>query len=211
MKKVFFLIILFLSVFLCSCKNELRIKLSDSGISFVYSASCGKAFVETIQSLNGEYEGDIFSKEDVASLFETAGFKNLQVEILGKDSFQVQGNFAEDKTDAFSMAEILLVGKDYLKISISPEKLRQLYSNLPDDLRAYIDMFMSPTFTGEEMTNDEYIGLIETVYGTQLAQELKDSQIVLYLEIEKKSVKKFSISLVNFLNMIGTLVFENGN
>ncbi len=211
MKKLFFLILFAVSVFLCSCKNELKIKLSDSGISFAYSVSCGKAFVETMQSLTGEYDENIFSKEDINSFFESAGFKNLKVQILGKESFQIQGNLAPDGTDALSKAGFLSFGKDFLKMSVSAEKLKLFYADLPDDLKAYIDMLMAPSFTGEEMTNEDYTGLVETVYGTELAQELKTSQIVLYLEIEGKSSKKFSISLVNFLNMIGTLVFENGN
>ena len=87
----------------------------------------------------------------------------------------------------------------------SSQNLQALYGLLPFELASYIDMLMAPAFTGEEMTDGEYIDLVATVYGKNVADELNDGEVKFNIHGTDGRTNSSTLSAVKLLNVIGTL------
>ena len=66
-------------------------------------------------------------------------------------------------------------------------------------------MLMSPTFTDDEMTDEEYLDLISSVYGQKLADEISSSTIKFVLESPSGKVSRHTVSLLTLLNLTGNI------
>ena len=86
-----------------------------------------------------------------------------------------------------------------MEIVISAETLQKFYEFCPEQFQTYIDLFMSPSFTGEEMTTEEYVDLVASVYGQELADEVLTSKLHITLQKNDSKVVK-EISLLDLLN-----------
>ena len=101
---------------------------------------------------------------------------------------------------------MIFLGEKQISIKVSKKNLLKFYDELPEELQAYLDMFMSPVFTGEEMTDAEYMELISEVYGQELADEFSDATIKIAVESPAGN-KKYLIKLIDILNIKNELIF----
>ena len=85
------------------------------------------------------------------------------------------------------------------------ETLKFFYNNSSQDIQNIIDMLMSPTFTDDEMTDEEYLDLISSVYGQKLADEISSSTIKFVLESPSGKVSRHTVSLLTLLNLTGNI------
>ena len=72
---------------------------------------------------------------------------------------------------------------------------------MPSIMRSYIDLFMAPVFTEEEMSNEEYLELISSVYGQILADEIKTSTVDFIVVLSDGKTKQFSLELIDLINI----------
>ena len=75
-------------------------------------------------------------------------------------------------------------------------------------MKSYIDMFMAPAFSDEEMSDDEYIDLVGSVYGEVVAEEIKNSKINLTLTKLDGKKQKYSVRLLDLINIKKDLVYK---
>lgn len=207
-KKIIFALFLIFAVFIfASCENELKICADDSGINFTYKINSSKEFLNFFSALSNSDDSDsIFNAEEIALLFEQAGFEKINSSSDGKNLF-VSGKLSQTAEDPFSKSGMISLSQKKLSISLNKTNLLEFYSNLPQDLQTSLDLFMSPTFTGEKMTNEEYIELIAEVYGQELADEFSAATLKITVESPAGS-KNYSIKLVEILNIKDELIFS---
>lgn len=191
-----------------SCTNEVEIKQTSSGTYFKYKNGLGDSFTKTIQDLTGEKDSEIFNAADIKMLFEQTGVEQVQVASQGKSGFMVSGKLSSDKSDMINQSDLLVDEEKKLALVFSQEKLVNLYEMLPSELQNYIDLFMAPSFIGETMTNEEYIDLLSSFYGEELTDELQKSKVKVTLIRRDGVTRKFSVDLLNLLNLTGTLIME---
>ena len=67
---------------------------------------------------------------------------------------------------------------------------------------------MAPVFTGEEMTDTEYILLIGSVYGKSVADELKNGSFKLTLKNPDGTKGEYNLPLVKLLTMDEAVVLR---
>ena len=79
--------------------------------------------------------------------------------------------------------------------SSTPANLSALYASLPETVRSYIDLFMAPVFSVESMTKSEYLDLVASVYGQNLADEIAGSSVSIVLSAPDASGKKKKVSV----------------
>ncbi|ULQ58946.1 hypothetical protein K7I13_10495 [Brucepastera parasyntrophica] len=60
-----------------------------------------------------------------------------------------------------------------LILSLTRESLNSAAALMPEDTYDYLDLFMAPAFTGEDMTVSEYRDIIAAAYGRTLADEME--------------------------------------
>ena len=200
------LVALFCSVilFLTSCKSQIKITFSKNACTVKYSTKLGKALFDTFYAFAGETESErIFDTEQFKQIFSEGGLKNVSAESKGIDEISIQGDIDGNNGDFISGASIIKSsnnGKN-VEIEFSRNNLLKMYDNMPSIMRSYIDLFMAPVFTEEEMSNEEYLELISSVYGQILADEIKTSTVDFIVVLSDGKTKQFSLELIDLINI----------
>jgi hypothetical protein len=90
-----------------------------------------------------------------------------------------------------------------LTLTLSPQVLQTAAALLPEKEHSYIDLLMAPVFTGETMTEQEYIDTVSSVYGQQIADELKTSTLTIHITAADSSgaSEKKVIRLIDLLTL----------
>lgn len=200
------LVALFCSVilFLTSCKSQIKITFSKNACTVKYSTKLGKALFDTFYAFAGETESEkIFDTEQFKQIFSESGLKNVSAESKVIDEISIQGDIDGNNGDFISGASIIKSsnnGKN-VEIEFSRNNLLKMYDNMPSIMRSYIDLFMAPVFTEEEMSNEEYLELISSVYGQILADEIKTSTVDFIVVLSDGKTKQFSLELIDLINI----------
>ena len=184
--------------FLCAITIVFSFVILLSGCSTAINASLEKDFSgtiglhtavsNTVTSLTSSFFGTnedlgIFDLEQIRSSLEDSGLKVTGLSCPTANSLAV---FAS--TEDFS--KILPENNNFIKFSqndavstmtllLSPQNIQKVVSLMPDETAIYTDLLVAPVFTGEEMTQEDYIELIAIAYGGQAAAELAASEIKL--------------------------------
>lgn len=173
-----------------------------------------------------------FDAEQIKFSMSQAGFENVNASADKDNSFSVGFSLADFsdanessgkvKSNPLSSSGIFNRGQDgkpYLEIS--SEKLLSLYEKLPFEIQSYLDMLMAPSFTGEKMSDEEYLDLLASVYGQSLADEIKNSKINFVFvktnanstdnaDNEKNAKRtRTTISLLSILNTEGKITINS--
>lgn len=200
------LVALFCSVilFLTSCKSQIKIIFSKNACTVKYSTKLGKALFDTFYAFAGETESErIFDTEQFKQIFSEGGLKNVSAESKVIDEISIQGDIDGNNGDFISGSSIIKSsnnGKN-VEIEFSRNNLLKMYDNMPSIMRSYIDLFMAPVFTEEEMSNEEYLELISSVYGQILADEIKTSTVDFIVVLSDGKTKQFSLELIDLINI----------
>ena len=200
------LVALFCSVilFLTSCKSQIKITFSKNACTVKYSTKLGKALFDTFYAFAGETESErIFDTEQFKQIFSEGGLKNVSAESKVIDEISIQGDIDGNNGDFISRASIIKSsnnGKN-VEIEFSRNNLLKMYDNMPSIMRSYIDLFMAPVFTEEEMSNEEYLELISSVYGQILADEIKTSTVDFIVVLSDGKTKQFSLELIDLIHI----------
>lgn len=200
------LVALFCSVilFLTSCKSQIKITFSKNACTVKYSTKLGKALFDTFYAFAGETESErIFDTEQFKQIFSEGGLKNVSAESKVIDEISIQGDIDGNNGDFISGSSIIKSsnnGKN-VEIEFSRNNLLKMYDNMPSIMRSYIDLFMAPVFTEEEMSNEEYLELISSVYGQILADEIKTSTVDFIVALSDGKTKQFSLELIDLINI----------
>ena len=200
------LVALFCSVilFLTSCKSQIKITFSKNACTVKYSTKLGKALFDTFYAFAGETESEkIFDTEQFKQIFSEGGLKNVSAESKVIDEISIQGDIDGNNGDFISGSSIIKSsnnGKN-VEIEFSRNNLLKMYENMPSIMRSYIDLFMAPVFTEEEMSNEEYLELISSVYGQILADEIKTSTVDFIVVLSDGKTKQFSLELIDLINI----------
>ena len=202
MKKIIFALVI-TSLF-CSCSSSLLVKFGEEGIiGFEYSALCGKELTATISSISGGGEGQpVFETERIKEALEKAKFSKIKVSSPEKNMLTLSAELSRNAETPVAKSQIFeeLRQSKGLSLTLTAESLQSLYSVLPDEFQSYMDLFMAPSFTGEIMSDSEYLDLVAAVYGKPLAAELENAVLTVTLQngAEKRRQK---IRLIQLLNM----------
>ena len=200
------LVALFCSVilFLTSCKSQIKITFSKNACTVKYSTKLGKALFDTFYAFAGETESEkIFDTEQFKQIFSEGGLKNVSAESKVIDEISIQGDIDGNNGDFISGSSIIKSsnnGKN-VEIEFSRNNLLKMYENMPSIMRSYIDLFLAPVFTEEEMSNEEYLELISSVYGQILADEIKTSTVDFIVVLSDGKTKQFSLELIDLINI----------
>ncbi len=215
-KNIFYYVILLIAGILlssCSVKITMTAHVDDSG-NLIFSSEIGKNLRDTILSFTaGSTNTSLYDAETIKSQLEETGLQNVIVSVKNDTNLTISGKI-QNVNEGFKSVpdmvstETLADGKKILKLNISPEILQQAQKVFPEDVSSYIDLLMAPVFTGEQMTEDEYIDLIESVYGSSIAQEIKKGTIDIILKSSNGTSSNYSMKITELLTLQSKKVFS---
>lgn len=104
-------------------------------------------------------------------------------------------------------------------IDINKKNGAQLISLISSELSDYLSALMAPVATGEELTKNEYIELVKSVYGAEIAKEIAGARFRMNLDFPQtiRSIKggksagstaKFDTPLLDILVLENPVIYE---
>jgi hypothetical protein len=106
-----------------------------------------------------------------------------------------------------------------LRASLDRNSVPRLLTLFSADLSGYLSALMAPVVTGETLTKEEYLGLVASMYGNQLKDEIAASRIDAVIEFpglitaiqggtSQGRQARFSIPLADALVLERPLIYE---
>lgn len=175
--KNFLKIIIFgiFAIFFVSCDIKVDIKSTNNGISVNFDSVAQKGFENLINSLGTENQTYIDTNE-ITSALENFGFKNVNAS--SKNNINLSISFDDDKNaSALISSGIFKIEDGILREDFSASSLKKFYDSSSEEITQFLDLLLAPVFYDETMTKDEYLEVIASFYGDDVAEELKESKI----------------------------------
>ncbi len=208
MKHILVLVLSFFAFSLIGCSNDIYLKLNkDGSVDVKYSTLAGDALVDIFESFTTSTDSkDFFNPEEIKKDFISCGFSNVIVTKNGNTGFASVMKDKMRKSLLFS-SKILTASNSSIKVKISPEVLFDFYCDSDEQTQMLLDMLLAPVFNEEEMTENEYIELISSVYGKSVGQEIQNSKVNIVLEDSNGTKVSRSFSLSKILTLNETIMF----
>ena len=192
-----------------SCKVFLSLTQNQNGdVNVEFSGIPEEAFINTIKSfLATDSESTtnknlIIDTAQIKSFLINSGFTNVEVSNQIGANVDIKMTIPKDKTFIFDSH---LLEEDEtnnsFSINLSPATLQTFYTNADEQIISILDILISPAFYGEEISEEEYIETIASLYGNDVAAEMNKSEIYITLKNKSGKVVKKSLPLKTLLTL----------
>lgn len=209
-----FIFLTFSFLFCCgfsSCKVFLSLTQNQNGDVYVeFSGIPEEAFINTIKSfLANDSESTtnknlIIDTAQINSFLINSGFTNVEVSNQIGANVDIKMTIPKDKTFIFDSKLVFSdnsgVNSNF-GIELSPATLQTFYANADEQIISILDILISPAFYGEEISEEEYIETIASLYGKDVAEEMNKSEIFFSLKNKNGKVVKKSLPLKTLLTL----------
>lgn len=212
MKKIFYfssILILILTIFSCSPALSISLKNDDS-VDIQFEISNTESFFSNFSAFMDFSEENFYNKEFLSLNLEELGFSNINLE-TGKNadlklSAQLK-NFSQLEKEN-PITSLFTKNENSFEISINPDNLIDILETLPD-VTDYLDLLMAPVYTGEELTEQEYLELFASVYGESFAKDFENTNFMLQVNVSEKitniETAKDNIASVNISGSVAII------
>lgn len=210
---------MFLMVFATGCSSKVTIQANPNKSQNVeIKIDLGKHLLKTIndltqglgQFMDGEEipeitAANLVTKRDIENTIGTQGAKNISVANPSKEMLDVK--FSLDKNS--KLKNFIEQTENSLSLNLSGSTLQEIYFSFDEDDTMILDLLMAPCFTGEEISAEDYADVIETLYGRELANDLRTAKID-WILVAPKGVKSrtFQTTVLDFLTLTGEKKFD---
>ena len=192
-----------------SCKVFLSLTQNQNGdVNVEFSGIPEEAFINTIKSfLATDSESTtnknlIIDTAQIKSFLINSGFTNVEVSNQIGANVDIKMTIPKDITFIFDSH---LLEEDEtnnsFSINLSPATLQTFYTNADEQIISILDILISPAFYGEEISEEEYIETIASLYGNDVAAEMNKSEIYITLKNKSGKVVKKSLPLKTLLTL----------
>ena len=209
-----FIFLTFSFLFCCgfsSCKVFLSLTQNQNGDVYVeFSGIPEEAFINTIKSfLANDSESTtnknlIIDTAQINSFLINSGFTNVEVSNQIGANVDIKMTIPKDKTFIFDSKLVFSDNSESTScfgIELSPATLQTFYANADEQIISILDILISPAFYGEEISEEEYIETIASLYGNDVADEMNKSEIYITLKNKSGKVVKKSLPLKTLLTL----------
>lgn len=203
LKYLYSLIYLLILFAVTSCAPSITIKSrADNRVDMEFDIKAG----QLLKSLLDMY-GIPFNDEEALTRMKNGmkdnTFYNVKAKATGDDAFLLTGTVLPVATQ-----DVVLRKDNQLILNVSPETMIAFAQSLPEEFLVYMSMLAAPVFTGEPMTQEEYLGLIAALYGQPLADEIEQADIKITLESPSGKKQTFNLPLVEFFTLTEEKTFS---
>ena len=192
-----------------SCKVFLSLTQNQNGdVNVEFSGIPEEAFINTIKSfLATDSESTtnknlIIDTAQIKSFLINSGFTTVEVSNQIGANVDIKMTIPKDITFIFDSH---LLEEDEtnnsFSINLSPATLQTFYTNADEQIISILDILISPAFYGEEISEEEYIETIASLYGNDVAAEMNKSEIYITLKNKSGKVVKKSLPLKTLLTL----------
>lgn len=179
------MILLFLSIFLFSCDAKVNLIYDGTKISLQFNAIAEKGFEKLLNSFDSENQNYIDTNEIISSL-EKSGYRNVKANLQDNKELSIS---LEDMNKILISTQILKMENGFIKEDFSVNALKSFYNSSDEQILQFLDLLLAPVFNDEKMSTSEYLEIIASFYGQELADELKESKLIVTTQNSSKKTK----------------------
>ena len=189
-----------LSLFV-SCTTEITLTLkADDSVDIQFEGGAGAAFTKMILSASGTETPGI-DTQAVSYELAKAGFENVKAKAQNSN---VSISMSDKKHSSYIFTSGLVKFSDdkkheSLKTQITRKSLEDFYNSADEQTRMILDLFLSPVFNNDYMSEDEYLEMLASFYGEPAAKEVQDSFVKIILIGKNGKKEEQNLPLVQLL------------
>lgn len=184
--------LLLLGFCLISCSVRINGSLSADGsavVSVNMSLEAGiRTLLQRLSAAGGQQEQGLLDGPSIArSMTDTPGISSVNLRNTSPHAIEGQirishiGNFLAAEQNRFINFEQGALGGRF-NISINRDNGPIFLELLSPDISDYLNVLMAPIATGEQMSKQEYLGLITSFYNKTISDEIAASRVHVSLE-----------------------------
>ena len=189
-----------LSLFV-SCTTEITLTLrADDSVDIQFEGGAGAAFTKMILSASGTETPEI-DTQAVSYELAKAGFENVKAKAQNSN---VSISMSDKKHSSYIFTSGLVKFSDdkkheSLKTQITRKSLEDFYNSADEQTRMILDLFLSPVFNNDYMSEEEYLEMLASFYGEPAAKEVQDSFVKIILIGKNGKKEEQNLPLVQLL------------
>ena len=178
-KNIFIFVTISLIFTLLSCSPELSIKMKNDNTSdFYLNLTNTESFFANFSAFMDFNEEKFYDEKSLIESLTNLGFSKINL-TTGKNadlsiSAEILNNTLVNSESPLSTL-FSITDKDFA-LEIHPSKLIEILSSVPE-ISDYLDLLMAPIYTGEQISESEYLELFASVYGESFAQDFEKTNI----------------------------------
>ena len=178
-------------ILLCaSCTSEITLELKkDGSVDVQFSGVAGAAFATMINSVSGMSGNEngstadtvIFDTKEIEYEMSSNGFSQVKAASKKGSDLTVTMTDKNGKSALFTSG-VVNVKDGKLNASLSPQSLVKFYNSADSQTVQFLDLLLAPIFNDEKMSQEEYLEVLASFYGEEIAQEMKNSNFRITLK-----------------------------
>ena len=178
-KNIFIFVTISLIFTLLSCSPELSIKMKNDNTSdFYLNLTNTESFFANFSAFMDFNEEDFYNTVSLQSSLESLGFTNIFIQTDKNTDIKIKAqiqnqNFIDEENP---LSTLISITNNDFSITIKPENIIEILSSIPE-ITDYLDLLMAPIYTGEQISEPEYLELFASVYGESFAQDFEKTNI----------------------------------
>ncbi len=177
------------SALTAACSTSISVQADDkNGASVTFDSQFSEAATQTLRSLISTVAGSssdesipIIAASDVRTVMEAAGFSAIAAKNTSTLGVSASGTYPVLSTGPLPATGLLTRTKKSLTLTLGPTQYKMLYGLSTEETQMYFDLLMIPALTDEQLTVEEYTGLLAGLYGTDFAKSLASGTISIEL------------------------------
>lgn len=207
MKKLFYFSLIFILIFTAfSCSPSLAVSLkNDDSADIQIVISNTESFFSNFSAFMDFSEDNFYDKKILSSNLQSLGFSNINLE-TGKNAdlkLFAQLKNISNLEEENPLSSAFVKTENSFELQINPEKMLSVLEAIPE-MTDYLDLLMAPVYTGEELSESEYLELFASVYGESFEKDFENTNLLLQIEV-LQNIKQIQTESQS----IGTVEFSN--
>lgn len=183
MRKTSILFLILILFSLISCQSKISFTLQKNGsVKIEYESNFDEKLKEMIFDNSSDY------LLDIKNGLEQNLFSDVQVEIT-KTKIHIEAT-DENCSSFFFTSSLLKKEQNKLFLNLNKENLIKFYHYSDEQIKSILDLFVASIFNDENMSVNEYIEMLSTFYGKQIAKEIENTTILLTTKDNSSSSEK---------------------
>ena len=203
---------IFLQFLLLGCNSKIEVWQTDSNsVKIVFSGKSGKAFSKMIGVFdNSDYSGNsdssdpesesFFNTQEIKQELLAQGFQQITIKEQPGANLELTMTDTNRQTFIFS-SNLIEMSQNTIKLNLTAQTLKLFYTQANQQLKDLLDMFLCPIFNDEEMSENEYLETVASVYGQEFADEIRDCLLYITLNSLSGKTEKIIMPLSKLLTL----------
>ncbi len=179
----------------------------DNSTDFNVSITNTESFFSNFSAFMDFSEENFYDKQALQLSLQDLGFTNIFIETDKNTDIKINAqilnqNFSDEENP---LSTLISITENDFTITIQPANIIEILCTIPE-ITDYLDLLMAPIYTGEELSETEYLELFASVYGESFAQDFEKTNLCITVQalknIKNVETSNTELSEIKFANKI---------